>query len=221
MYYVYGYKHPKDDLFFYIGKGKENRAYIHWDYPERINNKLFKEEILKLKKNNLKPKIFIIENNLKCGEAYRKEYELICKYGRLGIDENGILLNRSNGYEHFNISKDKIEDYLKYLDKSKKHFNYKDIDGEVIEHICLLYDKEEKSLIQIRKIYGFGVGKIKNILISNNIKIRTKSETRLGSKNPAWGRRGLVTKGFTGKKHSEESKRKTSNTLKNKNGRNV
>jgi len=221
MYYTYVYEHPLTNTFFYVGKGKNNRLYSHWDHPERIKNKLFREEIINLKNNNLKPNIFILENNLKCGEAYKKENELICKYGRLNIDENGILLNRSQGYEHFNISKDKVEEYLKYLDESKKHFNYKDVNERDIIDICFLYEKEEKSLHQIREIYGFGVGKIRNILTSNGVRIKNKSETRLGDKNPAWGRRGLITKGFTGKKHTEESKNKTSITLKTKKNRNV
>jgi hypothetical protein len=64
--------------------------------------------------------------------------------------------------------------------------------------------------------FGFGVGKIRNILTSNGVYIKNKSDTRVGDKNPSWGRRGLITKGFTGKKHTEKTKNKISTTLKSK-----
>lgn len=97
MYYIYAYIDPRTQLPFYIGKGKGERKYDH------INSSLTRNEnpekckiINELYSSGLSPIINEIESNIENELiAYNREDFYILKYGRLGIDPNGILTNRS------------------------------------------------------------------------------------------------------------------------------
>ena len=93
-YYVYQYVDPRNNLPFYIGKGKGARIYYHLtETKDRIENKKKYAYIKGLKNKGLEPIISKIAENLTSEEAYDLEAKLIRYYGRKGIDENGILTN--------------------------------------------------------------------------------------------------------------------------------
>lgn len=94
MYYVYMLVDPRDNLPFYIGKGKGIKAATHlWEIP--ANRNFYKEnKIASIREAGLKPKIVYVAENIIDEElAYNMEASLISKYGRKGYDKNGILTN--------------------------------------------------------------------------------------------------------------------------------
>lgn len=94
-YYVYELIDPRVNLPFYVGKGKENRVYFHLSEKSRAKTDNFKkfDKIKKIRKEGLEPEIKIVKYFELENEAYEYEEELIKKYGRKDIDENGILTN--------------------------------------------------------------------------------------------------------------------------------
>ena len=82
IYYVYAYINKKTGLPYYIGKGKNNRAYKfhgHITVPKD------------------KSKIVFLETNLSNVGALALERRYIKWFGRKNIDNNGILLNITEG----------------------------------------------------------------------------------------------------------------------------
>ena len=95
MYYIYHYIDPRDNLPFYVGKGKDNRCFDHLNETEEktLNRHKF-YRIQFLIQNNMHPIIKkVIDNIADEEEAYRLETVEILKYGRIGFEENGILTN--------------------------------------------------------------------------------------------------------------------------------
>ena len=82
-YYTYAYLR-EDRTPYYIGKGKDNRAY-----------KRTKKEI---KPPKDKSRILILKNNLNEEEAFKHEIYMIAVFGRKDLG-TGILYNRTNGGE--------------------------------------------------------------------------------------------------------------------------
>jgi hypothetical protein len=94
-YYVYQYKDPITNLPFYIGKGSKRRMFAHLKETYENTSNVFKWAYIEgLKNKGLEPVIEIIKDNLSESNAYILEAELIKKYGRKGIDPEGILTNR-------------------------------------------------------------------------------------------------------------------------------
>jgi hypothetical protein len=85
IYYVYQYLR-EDNTPYYIGKGKEKRA---WQQHKRANG------------SDLRPRdhsrIQIVEQNLTEQQAWNLEAQLIHQYGK--IVDGGILVNSNNGGE--------------------------------------------------------------------------------------------------------------------------
>ena len=90
-YYLYYHKNPLTKELFYIGIGTNKRA---WDFISGRNSH-YKNYI----KKHGEPIVDIIKENLTKEEACSLEMEYIAKYGRKGIESNGILLNKSIGGE--------------------------------------------------------------------------------------------------------------------------
>lgn len=90
-YYVYVYKDPLTLQPFYIGKGKGNRCYNHLKWKHTF--KRVRDKITSLEKKGLAPQIDIVAGNLAEDKAYEIEEMLILRYGRKGLDCDGILMN--------------------------------------------------------------------------------------------------------------------------------
>lgn len=94
IYYVYHLVNPETDVPFYAGKGHGNRCKQHLtDKMEYSRNKRLTGHITNLRKRGLEPKIVKIKENMREIDAYNLEEEEILKYGRIGFDEGGVLLN--------------------------------------------------------------------------------------------------------------------------------
>lgn len=94
VYYVYYLVNPETEQPFYVGKGKDRRCYQHLtDKMEYSRNKRLTGHIQNLRKKGLEPKVIKIQENMKEEDAYILEEEKILEYGRIGFDEDGILMN--------------------------------------------------------------------------------------------------------------------------------
>lgn len=93
-YYVYHLINPNTNRLFYVGKGCGNRCKQHLtDKKEYSFNKRLNGYIRNLIEDNTPPIITKIAENLTEENAYDLEESEIKKYGRVGFEENGILLN--------------------------------------------------------------------------------------------------------------------------------
>jgi len=93
-YYVYQYIDPRNNLPFYIGKGKEKRYQAHLFETAKNTENLKKYAYIQgLRNKGLMPTIEIVLDNLSEEQAYHLEESLIIKYGRKDIDPDGILTN--------------------------------------------------------------------------------------------------------------------------------
>tara|TARA_R110000772_G_scaffold266865_1_gene389933 strand:+ start:234 stop:992 length:759 start_codon:yes stop_codon:yes gene_type:complete len=93
-YYVYHIINPITFRLFYVGKGEGYRCRQHLtDKREYAHNKRLNGYIRNLIENNTPPTIIKIAENLIEEYAYELEELEIKKYGRVGFEENGILLN--------------------------------------------------------------------------------------------------------------------------------
>lgn len=98
MYYIYEYIDPRSGLPFYVGKGKGNRKFNHLrnekeSKQENVDKFNVIQEILAA---GLFPVIREIESNIeKETDAYEREDYWILRYGRRGLDKDGILTNRT------------------------------------------------------------------------------------------------------------------------------
>lgn len=93
-FYVYHIINPLEDRIFYVGKGTGDRCKQHLtDKKEYAFNKRLNGYIRNLISNNTPPIIVKIAENLLEEDAYQLEEFEIKKYGRVGFDEGGILLN--------------------------------------------------------------------------------------------------------------------------------
>ena len=213
MYYVYFYRDPITFKIFYIGKGKNDRLYSHWKRKDTHYNLILREKLQSISKLNMVPIIEKYKDGLENDEAYYLEFKLIGEYGRLGLDENGILCNRSSGLEYFSIQIDSLTVIKEYLN-TKKHFNSRDIQYEEKKEICSRYINGN-SLLKISKDYSHGPNTIKEILAQSNIKLKSRGG-QLGKANGMYGIKRENTNYFKGKKHSVESKNRISSSLKGK-----
>lgn len=96
-FYVYHLINPIDSRIFYVGKGTGNRCKQHLtDKQSYAFNKRLNGYIKNLIESNQIPIIVKISENLTEDDAYFLEESEIKKYGRVGLDEGGILLNILN-----------------------------------------------------------------------------------------------------------------------------
>lgn len=104
MPYVYQYIDSTTGLPFYIGKGTGSRKDFHLSEAQRGmlgagrgRRSYCVSKIITLLNNGLPPTIEIVQDGLSDDEAFRLEKILIGKYGRKGLDIDGILTNRAIG----------------------------------------------------------------------------------------------------------------------------
>lgn len=128
-YYVYHIINPITFRLFYVGKGEGSRCRQHLtDKPEYTHNKRLNGYIRNLIKNNTPPTIIKIAENLTEEYAYELEELEIKKYGRVGFDENGILLNilesgrppSFRGEDHPFYGKSHTEETKRKISETKK-----------------------------------------------------------------------------------------------------
>ena len=94
MYYVYELIDPRDNVPFYVGKGKDKRAQSHlWKIPDTRN--VYKENKIKsIREAGFEPQIkYVITGIKKEKLAYDIEEYLILVFGRKGYEKDGILTN--------------------------------------------------------------------------------------------------------------------------------
>jgi hypothetical protein len=94
MFYVYALIDPRNELPFYIGKGKGRRATTHlWEVPE-TRNQHKENKIAAIRSVGLEPRIeYLAEDIVDEVFAYKMETDLISRYGRKGYELYGILTN--------------------------------------------------------------------------------------------------------------------------------
>lgn len=104
MPYVYQYVDCITNQPFYIGKGSGRRDQHHLLEAKRAlrgelrgRRSYCVNKIVSLLKANKPFKIDRIKDNLTHDEAFALEEDLVKKYGRQGIDKDGILTNRDRG----------------------------------------------------------------------------------------------------------------------------
>lgn len=130
MYYVYELIDPRVNLPFYVGKGKDKRAYFHLSEQSRAKSENIKkfDKIQKIRKEGYEPKIKIVKYFDDENNAYEYEEKLIKEYGRKDIDEGGILTNicdssrppKLKGRTYQEIYGDKWEEQIQKRMKTKE-----------------------------------------------------------------------------------------------------
>jgi hypothetical protein len=97
-FYVYVYRDPrpkKKGVVFYVGKGKDSRADVHWKKGNG-SNPFFSNVLNKIRELNLEPIIEIIAWFDEEDEAFSLEKALIARYGRRD-NRTGCLVNLTEG----------------------------------------------------------------------------------------------------------------------------
>lgn len=128
-YYVYYIINPNTNRVFYVGKGTGIRYKQHLtDKKEYAFNKRLNGYIRNLIESKNPPIIIKIAENLTEKIAYELEEKEIKKYGRVGFEENGILLNilesgrppKFEGEEHPWWGRKHSEESRKKMSETKK-----------------------------------------------------------------------------------------------------
>ena len=160
MYYTYAYLR-EDRTPYYIGKGKDNRA-----YEKRRKG---------IKPPNDKSRIILLKQNLTEEEAFRHEVYMIAVFGRKDLG-TGILHNRTDGGEgiknpsketrkkmsdshkgekHYNYGKSLSEEHKKKLSnvqKGEKHYNYgRNLSKETRKKVSKSLEKYHYTIYSITK----------------------------------------------------------------------
>lgn len=209
-FYVYQYSDPITKLPVYIGKGTHDRANYHWMKRSTHYNKEFGQYLVHLSDNKLFPIIEKVFDKLSNYEAYLLEFKKIKEFGRLNIDKDGILFNKSIGFEYFNINPFELDEMslIQYL--NSVHFNFIEIQEDEKSAIVEDYSSG-KSIQKICKKFGHGPHKIKNILTENSIQIK-KRGGQFGETNGMFGKKRENTSYFLGKRHTPETLEKLTNS---------
>lgn len=159
-HYIYYHRDYNTNDIIYIGVGYNKRAWtFKWGRNKYYLNYIQKYGI---------PNVEIIKEKLYEDEAYDIEIKLIKQYGRKGIDENGILLNRSEGGKTSAKGnkqyitqewKDKIGNAnrgkIKHNNKSKESISNKNSKSVLQYDLEDNFIKEWKSVIEIENKLGF------------------------------------------------------------------
>lgn len=101
IFYVYVLIDPRNNLPFYVGKGKNERVVRHfynWRSIDKSNPHKARK-IKKLKELGYTPMYEIIFESSNEELVFEKEKQLIAKWGRVGYEKDGILTNVNPGGE--------------------------------------------------------------------------------------------------------------------------
>lgn len=90
-YYIYFHRNPITKEIFYVGLGLNRRA---WDRNRGRN-----QHWINYIKKHGNPIVEIIHDNLTLEQAISKEQYYVKLYGRIGYEDNGVLVNKSEGGE--------------------------------------------------------------------------------------------------------------------------
>lgn len=120
---VYLHINKLTGIVFYVGIGSEKRAY---NFYNGCRGMFWKNYV----KKHGTPLVSVVAKGIPFGKAAKLEKEYISRYGRRGIDKDGILVNRSiggelsaKGFRHTEDAKRRISEALKnrdWTDESKK-----------------------------------------------------------------------------------------------------
>jgi hypothetical protein len=208
MFYVYQYLR-EDGSPYYIGKGKNNRAWLR--------NK--KERIRKPPNND---RIIIVKDNLTEHEAHILEIELIAQYGRKDLG-TGILHNLTDGGEGGSGRKNSQE-HVRAMAEANKGNKYnlgRKHSKDAIDKIRSAHLGKKRSDETKKKLSESHLGKkdsietrIKKSESARKTKTQEHSDnirkSKLGEKNPMFGKPSPNR----GKKMSEEQKEKIRQSVK-------
>ena len=120
-YYVYGLIDPRDNQYFYIGKGKGKRYLSHLKPKKFDLNFQKKNRIKEIQEANLEVKIEILFPNLDEETAFELEKIIIYKLGREVFSE-GVLTNIAPG------GKWKLGDNMFYAETYQPNFDINKLD---------------------------------------------------------------------------------------------
>jgi hypothetical protein len=98
MFYVYTFHADESALPFYVGKGTSTRARDHLYLCKRPTARSrFHARLKSMLDAGMDPVIKIVSVDMDETDALKLEIALISKYGRMGMDRGGILLNVLGG----------------------------------------------------------------------------------------------------------------------------
>ena len=111
QHYVYTHLNPKTKEVFYVGIGKDNRAWNKW----AGRNKFWDNYV-----NKHGFEVELIAENLTRTQAGKIEIELIAELGRRQIDLGGTLVNRSTGGDGGSVGYTHTQQFKDKLSKDRK-----------------------------------------------------------------------------------------------------
>jgi len=181
IYYVYALINPATNQPFYIGKGKEKRAWSHLTQGWDKFNPRKSLEIKQIRKDKLEPTVNIIKENMAEQDALNYEKELIKQYGRQGYETNGILTNITKGGYGGNTSEFFTADSCKKMSRPGiKNPMAKLTEEQVVE---IYYSKKERK--ELSKQYSVGENQITEIKRKISYKNVTEKITDLPGVHPS------------------------------------
>jgi hypothetical protein len=185
---VYLLKDPITNSIKYVGEGNKNRPETHIKKAKQnlisANPRLYKW-IQSLLSKNLKPIIEIIYQNLSKCESLEIEENLIKQYGRIGFEENGILLNICSSGTYYDRAGKNNPMFGKHLsnehklkisiaNKKPKPINFSE-KMSVIAKSRIISDKMKRAM---------SVGQLKRYEDPNQRKLTSERSKKAHSKRP-------------------------------------
>lgn len=164
-YYTYMLINPIIDLPFYIGKGKDKRAYSHLLKYDPHNHRKSRT-IEKIRKNGKEPVVCILKENISNKQAKDFEIKLINYYGK--YNNGGILTNIADGGigGYTGSVSEKTSEKLSIANAGEKNSNAKLTSMQVKE----IYYRSDKTLAELSREYNIGRPEILKIKLKTSWK---------------------------------------------------